>query len=98
MMANRRRRRGQLIAVLVLLLAAAGIFIAIFCVGPTGLFRIQTQKREKARLQREVDDLKLKATVLKSDIDDYHKPEKVKQIAKDRLQMKEPAKSDSAKR
>jgi cell division protein FtsB len=97
MIVNRRRRRGQLIAVLVVLLAAVGIFIAIFCVGPTGLFGIRVQKREKARLQREVDDLKLKATVLKSDIDDYHKPEKVKQIAKDKLQMTDPAKPDSAK-
>jgi len=91
MIVNRRRRRGQLIAALVFLLAAAGIFIAIFCLGPTGLFGIRVQKREKASLQREVDDLKVKATVLKSDINDYRKPENVKRIARDRLQMKEPA-------
>ncbi len=97
MIVNRRRRQGQLIAGLVVLLAAVGIFIAIFCVGPTGLFGIRVQKSEKARLQREVDDLKVKATVLKSDIDDYHKPEKVKQIAKDKLQMNESAKPDSVK-
>jgi cell division protein FtsB len=95
MIANRRRQRGQLIAVLVVLLAAAGIFIAIFCVGPTGLFRIRAQRREKARLEREVDDLKVKATVLRSDIDEYQRPEKIKRIAKDKLQMKEAAKPDT---
>jgi cell division protein FtsB len=94
-MANRRRRRWQLIAVLVVLLAAAGIFIAIFCIGPTGLFGLRAQSSERARLESEVNDLKVKATVLKSDIDDYHNPEKVKQLAKDRLQMTEPAKRDS---
>jgi len=89
MTVNRRRRTGQLLAVLLVLLVGVGLFVRFFCVGPTGLFRIQAQKREKARLQREVDDLKLKANVLESDIDEYQKPEKVKRIAKDKLKMKD---------
>jgi cell division protein FtsB len=97
MKVGRRRRTGQLIAVLVILLAVSGLFVGFFCVGPTGLFRIRTQKLEKARLQREVEDLKLKATVLESDIDEYQKPEKVKRIAKERLKMTERVETDSAK-
>jgi len=89
MTVNRRRRTGQLVAVLVILLVGVGLFIGFFCVGPTGLFRIRTQRQEKVRLQREVEDLKLKAAVLESDIDEYQKPEKVKRIAKDKLKMKD---------
>jgi cell division protein FtsB len=97
MIVNRRRRRGQLIAALIVVLGGVGLFIGFFCTGPTGLFRIWSQRREKARLQRDVDDLKLKATMLESDIDEYQKPEKVKRIAREKLQMKDPEVEQPAK-
>ncbi len=90
-----QKRRNTLIA-LAVIVAGIGTFVLVFCRGHTGLFRIMELRRQEARLRGEVTDLKAKSALIRSDIEDYQKPEHVSQIARERLHMVPKADADSA--
>jgi cell division protein FtsB len=93
---NPRERKRRLITWLVIMAVGMVLVVVVFCCGPTGLFNILALERKQSQLQREIMDMKVKGALLRSDIEEYSKPENVKRIARDRLGMV--PRADSANR
>jgi len=89
-----RRNRRILWTIGITVVVVALLFL--YCRGPAGLPRILGLARQQRKLQQEVLELKGRAVVQRSDIEELKKPGTVQRIAHDRYGMEPAPKTDSA--